>query len=43
MEKNKDSHHFDFLKEGNDNEFDKAMKSMESLYDDMFKDSNAYD
>jgi hypothetical protein len=35
--------HFDFLKGGKDVDFDKAMKSMDNLYDDMFGDSDKYD
>lgn len=27
---------FDFLKEGNDKEFDSAMKSIDSMYDNLF-------
>lgn len=32
----------DFLKSGNDSEFDKAMNSINDMYDDLFKTSDYY-
>ncbi len=43
MNRHKNTHKpFDFLK-GNDDEFNKAMKSVENMYDDMFGDDSRYD